>query len=206
MVAESLRDHRTRRAAVAAAAIMALLGGVALYGCATTIVQPADVRDPVSVYIIDYGYHSGLVLPRSEATFVEYTYGEWWWFALGHNQPWDVVRALFVPTQGTLGRRVLDRPLSDPAAWWEDLAFDELFELVVERERAQALLDRLEARWFANADERVYDAGHDMDFVHDPMRYHLFNNCNPVLARWVEELGCEVRGWALLSNWIVRAE
>jgi hypothetical protein len=201
-MAAVLRSTRRRRMVlVTTLASLVLLTGVALYGCATTIVAPAHVRDPVTVYLVDYGYHSRVVMPYTQRAVIEYSYGEWLWFALGYNRSWDMFRALLVPSEGTLGRRVLDDPLH--ATWWDELEFVALFDIQVEREHVEALLAKLHERWTAAAETRVYNPVHDMEFVHDPRRYHLFTNSNRVSASWLEELGCEIRGWALVSNWRV---
>jgi hypothetical protein len=37
----------------------------------------------------------------------------------------------------------------------------------------------------------------------DPARYHVFRNSNHATAEWLRELGCDVRGFPLLSNFRV---
>lgn len=181
---------------------LVLTGASILVGCATRVTLPADVSDPVTVYLADYGMHSSVILPRSEDVLVEFEYGEWRWFALeqtGFRAAW---RALCWPTTGTLGRRELTKAAM---VYLEQRATStEVIGMTVERERAEALLRALEERWKRNAGTVVFNPNHELQFVRDDRKYHLFHNCNPTVAGWLRELGCKVRGPALLSNWRVR--
>jgi hypothetical protein len=198
--------------------LLAVLGPL---GCATTVVPPRDVHSPATVYLADYGRHSSVALPHADGEFVEYTYGEWRWFALNDTGFFEAFRALGWPSQGALGRRVLvKRPANaeqgDSAngrTEWRSQAPDgggeapwpepgvTLFELMVERAAAAALAAELEARWKANESQAVFNPLYGLHFVPDESRYHVFGNCNPETARWLRELGCQTRGPALLSAW-----
>jgi hypothetical protein len=79
-----------------------------------------------------------------------------------------------------------------------------LFAIRVEQEAASALVERLNDRWLEYETGAVYNADYDFHFVPVTQRYHLFRNCNPVLAGWLRDLDCQVRGPALLSNWRLR--
>ena len=168
-------------------------------GCTTTIVGPGNVVDPVQVYLVDYGRHPSLVLPRTDFTHVEYTYGEWQWYAEDHTAGLSALRALMVPTQGALGRRQFDAQQGEE--WWEELGYLQVYAITVERDQAAALLAHLDERWEAGAGDRLYNARYDLEFVPDAQPYHLANNSNPMVAGWLEQLDCEVRGSALVSNW-----
>lgn len=173
-----------------------------LVSCATTVTPPGKVSDPVTVYLADYGRHSSVLLPRPEAGFVEFEYGEWRWFALNETGFWAAWRALCWPSTGTLGRR----EWTVAAAEELRVRFGEMevYELAVERERAAALRRQLEERWARNASTAVFNPTYDLHFVRDDRAYHLGHNCNPAVAGWLRELGCGVRGPALFSNWRVR--
>src|SRR5687768_7285716 len=118
------------------AMVFAVLGSAA--GCATTIRPPADPKDPVSVALIDYGYHASLALPAGPGTSVEYAYGEWEWFARNNDAWYRVFPALCWPTRGALGRRALAFP--------PEVACEEILVFQVGRAEAEALLARLNAR------------------------------------------------------------
>src|SRR2546423_386491 len=58
-----------------------------LSGCGGTITPPAQVRQPVNVYVTDYGRHSTLLLPTENGGLVEFAFGEWGWLA-GYQRHW----------------------------------------------------------------------------------------------------------------------
>lgn len=161
-----------------------LLGTVT--GCASTIRPPADPPDPVSVGVIDYGYHASLVLPAENGTSMEYAYGEWEWFALNNDAWYRVFPALCWPTQGALGRRAL------PLAPDRVVAGEEIIVFQVGRAEATALLSRLNQRYASRTEEPVYNPLVGLTLVPDDASYCCFANCNTALADWLRELGCEV--------------
>jgi hypothetical protein len=152
--------------------------------CVTSIRPPAEPKDPVSVALIDYGYHASLALPTADGGCVEYAYGEWEWFALNNDAWYRVFPALCWPTQGALGRRALRFP--------PDVASEETLVFTVGRAEAGALLARLNARYAARPEEPVHNPAVGLTFVPDDASYCCFANCNTTLAGWLRELGCEV--------------
>src|SRR5689334_13559900 len=56
----------------------ALAGG----GCGGTITPPRAVRDPVPVYVADYGRHATLLLPVEDGGLEEFAFGDWRWLAM----------------------------------------------------------------------------------------------------------------------------
>ena len=76
-----------------------------LCGCVTRVRMPVRPVEPVDVFLVDYGRHSSLLLPDDgDKGLIEFTYGDWRWFALGKDGPLDVIPTIFLPTQGALGR------------------------------------------------------------------------------------------------------
>jgi hypothetical protein len=196
------KPARRRHFTLGTLAVLTAAAISGLAGCATTVAPPARVQDPVTVYLADYGRHSSLVLPRSEEVLVEFEFGEWKWFALNQTGFWAAWRALCWPSEGTLGKRELT---PSAAADLRSRAPDiKVYALAVDRERAGALLEQLEQRWTRNAATAVFNPLYELHFVRDDRHYHLIHNCNPAVAGWLRELGCTVRGPALLSNWRVR--
>jgi hypothetical protein len=186
-------------------AILILTGGsvlLGLVGCATTVIPPQAVTDPVTVYLADYGRHSSLVLPGDENSMIEYAFGEWRWYALNDTGLLAACRALCWGSTGTLGRRFVS--IADPAGFEHSFAGVTLFAIRVEHEAASALVGRLNDRWLEYKTEAVYNADYDFHFVPVTQRYHVFRNCNPVVAGWLRDLDCRVRGPALLSKWRLR--
>lgn len=179
-----------------------LLACFGLGGCQHLIKRPASVSDPVAVFIIDYGRHASLALPKEDSGLVEWSWGDWNWFALERTGPLEGLQALFASPRSTLSRRELA-----PAQHAEELATfvgaEKVLSLVVERERARALLRRLDARWLRRREEAVTHPSGRI-FVPDDARYSLFNNSVHELARWLETLGADVSGTGVTANFKLR--
>jgi hypothetical protein len=109
------------------------------------------------------------------------------------------------PTQGALGRQRIEAAparLDDLIAHL-GIGIDEAFPLRVERAAVAALRQRLESLFEANRATLLYNPAPRLEFVHHPEPYTLFNSSNRKVAQWLRELGCEISGVPLLSNWRV---
>ncbi|MCK4871601.1 MAG: DUF2459 domain-containing protein [Phycisphaerales bacterium] len=167
---------------------------------------PYNPPDPITVYVADRGRHSSLLVPNGEeSVLIEYAYGEWKWFALRQNQWYRVGEALLVPSQGTLGRKkhVID-PQTDAWAAVEEIGCKRLQEITVSSAAAAILLATLEARYKEQIETQWYQPAHDLDFVQDDAAYHLLHNCNHAVADWLRAMGCQVRGFTFIADFIVR--
>ena len=177
-----------------------------LCGCSATIIPPAAPHDPVTIAVTDYGRHASLVLPGEDGTgSVEYTFGDWDWFAAGHNGPTDAVQAMLWSKGSTLGRRHVNLKPESPDLINELLA-DRIMLLRVPRDRAVALRDALGERFDLRANQSLYNQVMELHFIPDPENYGLFHNCNHVTARWLRELGCSVAGSAVTSDFRIARE
>jgi hypothetical protein len=178
---------------------------VFLGGCCSVVTPPAIVADPTPVYVLDYGRHSSLVLPNAEGLgLVEFAYGEWEWFARG-NDPWyRVPRVLFLPGEGTLGRRELP-PTAGAGALRESTRVEEVLEVRVERARVSELEARLEERHRSAEGAVVHNPETGLDFVHDDDRYWILHECNAAVVEWLRELGASVRGRSVVACFEVRS-
>ena len=173
---------------------------VGLCGCSATIVPPLPPADPVTAAVTDYGRHSSLVLPDADGTgSLEYTFGDWDWFAAGRNGATDAVQALLWSKGSTLGRRRVDIPPDAPELI-DELQADTVILLRVPRERAAALRDELGARFSLRANQALYNQVMELHFIPDAERYGLGHNCNHVTARWLRSLGCGIRGNPVTSK------
>lgn len=171
-------------------------------GCATTIRPPADPQDPVGVVLVDYGKHASLILPEPDGRSVEFAYGEWDYFALNETGLWTGMTALCCFNQGTLGRRTLGAPATQ-AALRGSVWCEELYELKVARADAEALRLKLEKRFHLHAETQVVNTLNGLTFVKDDEDYICWNNCNHVLLRWLEELGCDVSGMGCFADFAI---
>lgn len=181
------------------------LGAVLLAACTTTVTPPPSPRFPVTVYVADHGRHAGLLLPRPGGELVEFSYGEWNWYALGKTGFWRTPAVLFWPTHATLGRRSWPGKLSD-AELAEQMQLGTqqgtaLHRLVVERGAAARLLLMLEERHLVNRTGRPTVTNHGLLFTSDPSSFSLFYNCNSAVSDWLELLGCDVSLAAPTANY-----
>ncbi len=195
---QTTKRHRS----VLVLCILVLLAGIGIGGCQRVIRPPAAVSDPVSVYVVDYGRHASLALPAGDSSLVEWSWGDWNWFALERTGVLDGLRAMLASPRSTLSRRDV-APARDGQELATRLGATEALAIEVERDRARALLERLESRWLQGHEEAVAHPDGRV-FVPDDARYSLFNNSVHEVARWLEALDVEVSGAGVTANFKVR--
>lgn len=171
-------------------------------GCSNTIRIQDSPENPVSLVMVDHGRHPSLMIPEGEGG-IRYTWGEWRWYA--HNEI-GVLRglnAVFWPTQATLGRYHFEQwPERGASAYIIPEGYRELLILEVEQEKARSLKDRLDGVFEEGAEQaRVYNPVYRLEFVPLEENYWVFNQSNQRMISWLRELGLEVRGPGLYSNW-----
>ena len=193
---------RSRDKARPALLLLLLLAGSVLGGCQHVIEPPATVSDPVRVFVIDYGRHASLALPKDDSGLVEWSWGDWNWYALERTGAVEGLQALFASPQSTLSRRQL-APAGDAGELAARVGSREVLALNVERKRARALQRNLEARWLRRRKEAVIHSSGRV-FVPDEARYSLSNNSVHELARWLEALGADVSGTGVTANFKLR--
>ena len=162
-----------------------------LVGCTSTVRPPlGPLEDPVTVFLVREARHSGLVLPQEGFGYVEYGYGEWEWYAMEADSWYRVFPAVLWPTRGTLGRRTsaAEDELELRERWW----WLELESFRVERARADALRDRLDAAFESRLDELHHSKAYGIDFVPSDDGYWCLFNCHDSMTDWLREIGCEV--------------
>lgn len=184
------------------ALLFLLLASVGLGACQHVIEPPASVSDPVEVFVIDYGRHASLALPKEESGLVEWSWGDWNWFALERTGPVEGLQALFASRRSTLSRREL-APAEHADELGARVGAEEVLALDVERKRARGLQGRLEARWLRRREQAVSHPSGRV-FVPDDARYSLSNNSVHELARWLESLGAKVSGSGVTANFRLR--
>lgn len=173
-------------------------------GCTTTIVPPAEVADPVTVYLLDHGHTPSLVLPTPDGGMARYAYGDWRYYALAERGTLSGLRALCWPTQAALGYMPLPGPPTTEAVRDQvHVATRALYTLEVEREAAYRLHAALQQQYHTQRDSEVLNRPAELAFVHHPSRYTWFYNSNHAVADWLRVLDCNVRGPAFISTWRV---
>jgi hypothetical protein len=170
-------------------------------GCVTTTIHPPPPSgDDVPIFVTDYGRHSSVILPAKEGHYNEYAFGDFRWFALSQTRGSDAARAMLWSAGSTLGRRQLELKYDDPAAVASDTTAWKVIRLEAPRGKVQSLIDRLDADYFARHDTVTYNPSSAMWFVRSREPYNALHNCNHLTARWLRQLGCDVRGCATFSK------
>lgn len=169
----------------------------------TVIIPPADPVNPINVYVLDRGYHSRLILPGNQGGLIQYAYGDWRYFAL-NQQDWQTgLAALFLPTQGTLGRQTF-RDLPDLAQEVKLRPSDTLLKITVAGAEVAQLRRSLQNRFQQHWQTRTVNPRNGITFVQDDQDYTLLHNSNHEVASWLRALDCRVRGFILWPDFKFR--
>ena len=194
--------RRSRRITLLMVCAVVVAAQVVPLGIPTTVVPPRAAA-PATVYLVDYGKTTSLVLTVAENKMVAYAYGDWTYYALRKQGPVESVAALLWPTQGTLGRKEINGPSDVDTVRRElGLGLEEVHQFEVERDAVAALHSKLDGIYYDRLNTVVESYG--MTFVHHPKPYTYWSNSNHMTARWLRELGCETRGPAFNSWWRVQ--
>lgn len=203
-ISSQRRRHRVTLVRIGVMSAVVLLLVLSVSSCSMTLTPPADVQDPVTVFLLDHGRTASLVLPDEHGGMVRYGYGDWQWYALDRTGVIELFPTLFWPTQGALGRLQINGPVSaDSIQQQLDVTIRHIYPIDVEREKVRALRESLDAMFHRHRDTHTFRADVAFSFVHHPDQYTLWNNSNRAVAGWLEELGVEVRGVRLWSRWQV---
>ena len=189
-------------------AILSTVGTLAYFRTVNTfITPPPQILHPVNVWIAEYSRHSSLLFPTADPnTMQEFAFGDFPYFALNKTAWYDGPRALLWSTRSALGRRTLHVNATDLSAAARQIGCDQVIPVPVEQERADALRRLINARWQTHADTFVHNNDGNLDLVLDDGPYSLGENCNQVTARWLADLGCDVRGPGMLCDFVVVKE
>lgn len=205
----SSRTLGRRRGRALLAGVLIAFVSVVLAACATIVTppDPASLREPVSVFLVDYHRHSSLMLPRPEESgggLREYAFGEWAWFAENRTGGNRAAGVMLLPNHGALGRA--DHPMPASAAELRRLhGFEAVYEIHVERALALSLLERLDDRFESRLDTMISNPTVGLDLVKDDDRYSLANHCNHATVRWLRELGVRAGPATAIARFHVRS-
>ncbi len=136
----------------------------------------------------------------------QYAYSQFNWAALDQDQWYRSVFALMIPADGTIGTRDFSGPATSAnlTHQFEVLGrhppLQTLYEIRVERSSRDRLLAELDGRWSRQSASKVTNQKRGLVFVRDATSYSLGHNCNHMVAGWLRELGCEVRGSAMTAD------
>lgn len=161
-----------------------------------TIIPPNNLINPVSIYLVDYGFHGRLILPSGRDKCFEYAYGDWRYFALNQQDWLTGAAALFLPTQGTLGRKFRN---CDRLYLLTALKDNSLLGITVEKTKVDSLLKLLNS-YFDRPTMQIDNPYTGMTLVPYDRTYSLLHNSNHELVLWLEDLGCRIEGFVLWAN------
>ena len=173
-------------------------------GCSARIIPPTAPPRPQTVLVTDYGRHSSLILPDESGHLVEYTYGDWNFFALSETHWYNALQALFFSRGATIGVRHFDFG-TDADQLTQRIGCVTLLRISVDSPNIQLLRQQLTQRVDEHRSTRIYNPINDCEFVRDDECYSLWNNCNHLTARWLVALGCEIEGDPVTSKFTLQA-
>ncbi|MEO0835385.1 MAG: DUF2459 domain-containing protein [Cyanobacteria bacterium J06642_3] len=176
--------------------------GFILLNSPTFIIPPTTPAVPVTVYVVDYSYHSRLVLPNGEEKLIQYAYGDWRYFALNRQDLGNGIAALLYPTQGTLGKRQFNN-FAEFQRQLEGNRYTILSFEVAEAKAAQ-LLKLLDRRFRHNLSMQIKNPLNHLTFVPVDRDYTMFHNSNHELVTWLKNLDCQVKGFVALPKFQVK--
>lgn len=186
-------------------ATLAFALAIVLLPLPTVIIPPQNPEQPITSYVLDRGLHSRLVLPDGNGGMVQYTYGDWRYFALQIQTPISAIQALLLPSAGTLGRREFANERALQAAIKAEPG-GRLLAIVVATDRVESLRSQLDHRFQQNRDTEVIHRQIDLHFVRDDQAYSLFHNSNHELVQWLKALDCQVEGFVTVPNFRVQGQ
>lgn len=181
--------------------LLLLLVSMLFTGCAGRVVEPAVLRSPATVYLLDHGRHSSLVLPREEGV-ARYAYGEWEWYAKDRRGVLAGMSAMLWPTRGALGRKVFPGvPITPFPSHVVPEGIEEVFTLQAETALVRRLQRDLDNIFEEGREDLIHHPSYNLDFVPYPRAYWFGHQSNQVTAEWLRQLGFTVSGVVWLSEW-----
>lgn len=179
-----------------------LAGLLSLTACTTAVVPPASPIAPVSIFILDHGQHSSLLLPTETGGGVRYAYGDWAYYVEDRKSVFSGLRALAWPSRAALGRQQIAAPLViNDLSSQIGLVVIEAHEVRVAAAQVERLHFDLDRLFADSSSEPTPGLSNPSHFVEYPVPYSLVHNSNQVVGQWLTELQCTVIGRPLLSNW-----
>lgn len=169
---------------------------VLLGGCAATVDCPQVDGPTRAALLLDHGRHASLAIENAHGVLHRYSYGDRRWYALGDTGIAAGLDALLRDTPAVLIRYELHAaPSLDAVQAALGLVVENLYSFAVRAQHADALIARLDSIYFSDPDAR------SRRFASHPQPYTVWHNSNHMAAEWLHELGCNVSGNPVISNW-----
>jgi len=182
----------------------------ALCGGCADVKMPANVADPVPIYLADYDVHTTVLLPGDGPYYIDYSFGDWNYAAKHHKLPNDALGALTISFSSEFERRIIpadphtgEPRFPDKPGWF--------LRLYADRDAVNKRLAVLTARFQQDCklhakDGLISESDGSTIFVKDPQHYSVQNNCNHLTAETLRSLGYEVSGWVNGGSFHVSGE
>lgn len=162
-------------------------------GCVAIARPPAAPADPVPVFLLQQGAHTGVILPAAdgaEGAWVEYAFGNWRWYGEQRDGTLNGLYALAVPNDAALGRRYADAaPPADPLL---EARGARVQPFHAERARVHELRRALDAEFEASPVAPRLLERNGLWIAKAQTPYALDSNCSDATVSWLRALGCSV--------------
>ena len=162
--------------------------------------DPTNVIDNKTVYIVNHGLHTGIVLPRQDAApymhsfndfksawYLEIGWGDETYYQAKTNTLWMGISALFWPTDSVLHVAALQ---TDPLSYF---AKNEVIQLKVSKRGFIRLVKFIHNSFALDEKKQMIRLGSGLygrsRFYRAEGKFHLFNNCNTWSAKAIREAG-----------------
>jgi len=175
-----------------------------LAGCAKPVnafyPPDPDRTDNKTVYIVNHGLHTGIVLPKKDAdpymhsfddfknaSYLEIGWGDETYYQTGEETLWMGIRALFWPTDSVLHVAALQ---TDPVAYFSN---SEVVQLKLSKTGFIRLVEFIDKSFALNKKGQIIKLGSGLygtsRFYRAEGTFHLFNNCNTWSAGAIHSSG-----------------
>lgn len=175
-----------------------------LTGCTkpvSTFYPPDPNRtDNKTVYIVNHGLHTGIVLPKQDAApymhpfndfksarYLEIGWGDETYYQTDPNTLWMGIKALFWPTDSVLHLAALQ---TDPISYFSK---NEVIQLKLSKTGFIRLVRFIHNSFALNEKKQIIRLGSGLygtsRFYRAEGKFHLFNNCNTWSARAIGSSG-----------------
>jgi hypothetical protein len=122
---------------------------------------------------------------------------------MNHCWPQDALGALLISFQSTLGRRFITLAPAEAEPHPMHPSPHGIQVLYASRDEVMRVVREMDVRYRRDMSIVMHNSDNDMDYVKDSEHYWVANNCNHLTAHCLREMGCDVRGFVVLSKFSV---
>jgi uncharacterized protein (TIGR02117 family) len=169
-----------------------------------------DRTDNKTVYIVNHGLHTGIVLPKEDAApymhsfndfksarYLEIGWGDEIYYQTDPNTLWMGIRALFWPTESVLHVAALQ---TDPVSYFPKY---EVIQLKLSKTGFIRLVKFIHNSFALNEKKQIIRLGSGLygtsRFYRAKEKFHLFNNCNTWSARAIRSSGFPINTFYIFT-------